>query len=259
MSPVEDPALERTAELLAGSRRGVAFTGAGISAESGIPVFRGEGGLWTTMDPYRVASIAQFRKDPGAYWRYSLENRRTGAEPNPAHRALKALEDAGIIQAVITQNTDGLHQKAGSGDVIELHGSSSRVVCFDCAGEFPREEIDRINRAQTPPPCPGCGGTYLKPTVVLFGESLPPQALYRAEVEAESADLMLVVGSSLQVYPAAGIPEKALEQGASLCIVNAEATPLDARAQAVVTGKAGEILPRIAIRAAALRAAAAAG
>src|SRR5438105_748980 len=112
MSPVEDPALERTAELLAGSRRGVAFTGAGISAESGIPVFRGEGGLWTTMDPYRVASIAQFRKDPGAYWRYSLENRRTGAEPNPAHRALKALEDAGIIQAVITQNTDGLHQKS---------------------------------------------------------------------------------------------------------------------------------------------------
>ena len=254
MSLAQGPALERAARLLARSRRGVAFTGAGISAESGIPVFRGEGGLWTKMNPYRVASIEQFRKDPAAYWRYSLENRRTGAEPNPAHRALKALEDAGIIHAVITQNTDGLHQRAGSGEVIELHGSSSRVVCLDCAGEFPREEIDRINRTQTPPPCPTCGGPYLKPTVVLFGEPLPLGALRRAEAEAERAEVMLVVGSSLQVYPAAGIPERALQKGASVCIVNAEPTPLDRRAEVVIAGKAGEVLPGIAARVAALRA-----
>jgi NAD-dependent deacetylase len=253
MTQASAGAVERAAEILAGSRRGIAFTGAGVSAESGIPVFRGEGGLWTRMDPYRVASIQQFRKDPAAYWRYSRENRRTGADPNPAHRAIKTLEDAGVIHAVVTQNTDGLHQKAGSRDVIELHGSSSRVVCLDCQGEFPRGEIDRINREQTPPPCPGCGSPYLKPTVVLFGEPLPLLALRRAEAEAESAEAMLVVGSSLLVHPAAGIPERALERGARLCIVNAEPTPLDEEAEVVLTGKAGEILPLVAARVLELR------
>jgi NAD-dependent deacetylase len=126
-------------------------------------------------------------------------------------------------------------------------------VCLDCQAEFGREEIDRINREQSPPPCPGCGGLYLKPTVVLFGEPLPLHALRRAEAEAEMAEAMLVVGSSLLVYPAAGIPERALESGAQLCIVNTEPTPLDDEAEVVLAGRAGEILPQIAARVAELR------
>lgn len=236
-------ALARAAESLGRAGAAVAFTGAGISEESGLPTYRGEGGLWTKFDPYKVASIQEFRRDPSVYWNYSLSHRRIGADPNAAHRALVALERAGRLKAVITQNTDGLHQKAGSGDVIELHGSSSAVVCLDCETQFPRADIDALNRQHCPPSCPACGGRYLKPTVVLFGEPLPMEALARAQALAMQADLMLVVGSSLQVYPAAGIPRLAHDGGAELVIVNAEPTPFDGWAHAVLHGKAGEILP----------------
>lgn len=242
--PVEAPIAEAAA-LLAQARRGLAFTGAGISVESGIPHFRGEGGLWTQFDPYRVASIQQFRIDPTEYWTYSLKHRRPDAEPNPAHHAVVALEQTGHIRAVVTQNTDGLHQRAGSADVIELHGSSHTVVCLDCGARFPRGEIDDLNRRHCPPACPACGGRYLKPTVVFFGEPLPADSLAKAQALAREADVVLVVGSSLQVYPAAGIPRQALEHGAALCILNAEATPFDERASVVLRGKAGEILPRL--------------
>ncbi len=240
--------LDQAAELIRSSRTAMAFTGAGISVESGIPHFRGEGGLWTQFDPYKVASIQEFRRDPAQYWTYSRNHRRTGAEPNPAHRALAHVEHAGHLRVVVTQNTDGLHQKAGSADVIELHGSSHTVVCLDCEARYPRDEIDRLNREQCPPACPRCGGRSLKPTVVLFGESLPARALQRAQSLARAADLVLVVGSSLQVYPAAGIPRLALEHGAQLCIVNAEPTPFDRMATVVIHGKAGEVLPEIATR-----------
>lgn len=242
---ITEVALSRVAEMIGRGRSGVAFTGAGISVESGIPHFRGEGGLWTQFDPYKVASIEQFRKDPAEYWRYSLNHRRTGAEPNPAHRALVDLERAGHLRGVVTQNTDGLHQKAGSREVVELHGSSHEVECLDCETRYPRDRIDQMNREHCPPSCPQCGGRYLKPTVVLFGESLPVRALNRAQSLAMSADLMLVIGSSLQVYPAAGIPRLALEHGAELCIINAEPTPMDSRAATVIHGKAGEILPAL--------------
>lgn len=238
-------ALGQAAALLRRSSSAVAFTGAGISEESGLPTYRGEGGLWTRFDPYKVASIQEFRRDPSVYWSYSLTHRRIGAEPNAAHRALVELEKAGRLRAVITQNTDGLHQKAGSGEVIELHGSSSAVVCLDCDARYPRTEIDALNRQHCPPPCPSCGGPYLKPTVVLFGEPLPVQALARAEALARQADLMLVVGSSLQVYPAAGIPRLSRDSGGELVIVNAEPTPFDSWARAVLHGKAGDILPRL--------------
>jgi NAD-dependent deacetylase len=239
---------ERAAELLAGARTAIAFTGAGVSVESGIPHFRGEGGLWTKFDPYRVAHIDTFRKDPTQYWTYSLNHRRADAEPNPAHHALAALQHDGRLGTVITQNTDGLHQQAGSTEVIELHGSSKAVVCLDCDRTFPRDEADAINRRRCPPPCPACGGAFLKPTVVLFGEPLPVDALQRAQRVARHADLVLVVGSSMQVYPAAGIPRLALQHGADLCIVNAEPTPLDDLARVVIHGKAGEVLPEIASR-----------
>jgi NAD-dependent deacetylase len=245
MSPEQAAALDRVASLLLEAKSAIAFTGAGISVESGIPHFRGEGGLWSRFDPYKVAHIDTLRKDPREYWSYSLNFRRTGAEPNPAHLALTELQRQGRLGPIITQNTDGLHQKAGSGDVIELHGSSAGVVCLDCAGEFPRAEIDAINRTQCPPPCPSCHGLHLKPTVVLFGEPLPVEALNRARAAAGGADLVLVIGSSLQVYPAAGIPRRALANGARLCILNVDPTPLDREATVVVHGKAGEALPRV--------------
>jgi NAD-dependent deacetylase len=193
-----------------------------------------------------VASIEEFMRDPSQYWTYSLNHRRIGAQPNPAHLALVDLEKRGHLDAVVTQNTDGLHQRAGSSEVVELHGSSSEVVCLDCEARYPREQVDLMNREHCPPSCPQCGGTHLKPTVVLFGEPLPVDHLARAQQLAQSADLMLVVGSSLQVYPAAGIPLRSLEHGAPLVIVNAEPTPFDELAAVVLLGKAGEILPALA-------------
>jgi len=248
VSTATDTALDQAAALLRPARAAIAFTGAGISVESGIPHFRGEGGLWTKFDPYKVAHIDTFRKDPAQYWTYSLEHRRMDAEPNPAHRALVDLERRGHLRAVVTQNTDGLHQRAGSSDVIELHGSSHAVICLDCDARFPRAEIDQLNREHCPPSCLCCGGRFLKPTVVLFGEALPQSALRQAQQLAMAADVVLIVGSSLQVYPAAGIPRLALQHGAELCIVNAEPTPYDEVAAAVIQGKAGEVLPEIVRR-----------
>lgn len=253
MTTATEAAVAQAAALLLSSRSGIAFTGAGVSVESGIPHFRGEGGLWTKFDPYKVAHIDTFRKDPSQYWTYSLNHRRPDAEPNPAHRALVELERLGHLRAVITQNTDGLHQRAGSREVIELHGSSHAVVCLDCEARFPRGEIDRMNREHCPPACPACGGRFLKPTVVLFGEALPMAALREAQALAMAADVVLIVGSSLQVYPAAGIPRLAREHGAELCIVNAEPTPFDDVAAAVIHGKAGEVLPEIVTRIGAAR------
>jgi NAD-dependent deacetylase len=245
MTTATDVAVGEAAALLRRARSAIAFTGAGISVESGIPHFRGEGGLWTKFDPYKVAHIDTFRKDPAQYWTYSLNHRRTDAQPNPAHRALVELERLGLLRAVVTQNTDGLHQTAGSGEVIELHGSSHGVVCLDCEARFPRDHVDRMNREHCPPSCPACGGRFLKPTVVLFGEALPVDALRDAQALATAADVVLIVGSSLQVYPAAGIPRLARQHGAELCIVNAEPTPFDDVAAVVIHGKAGEILPQV--------------
>ena len=245
MTTVAGAALAEAAALLSRARSGMAFTGAGVSVESGIPHFRGEGGLWTKFDPYQVAHIDTFRKDPAQYWTYSLNHRRSDAEPNPAHRALVELEQLGHLRAVVTQNTDGLHQQAGSGRVVELHGSSREVVCLECEARLPRDQADRMNREHCPPSCPACGGRFLKPTVVLFGEALPMPALRDAQAMAMAADVVLIVGSSLQVYPAAGIPRMALEHGADLCIVNAEPTPFDDLAAVVLHGKAGEILPQV--------------
>jgi NAD-dependent deacetylase len=248
MTTAIDTSLEQAAALLRPARSAIAFTGAGISVESGIPHFRGEGGLWTRFDPYKVAHIDTFRKDPAQYWTYSLEHRRPDAQPNPAHRALVDLERRGHVRAIVTQNTDGLHQKAGSSQVIELHGSSHGVVCLDCETRFPRAEIDQLNREHCPPSCPSCGGEFLKPTVVLFGEALPEAALREAQTLAMAADVVLIVGSSLQVYPAAGIPRLARQHGAQLCIINAEPTPYDDVAAVVINGKAGEVLPEVVRR-----------
>ncbi|HKV89299.1 MAG TPA: NAD-dependent deacylase [Candidatus Dormibacteraeota bacterium] len=237
----------RAAALLSNARHGLALTGAGVSEESGIPTFRGEGGLWRHYDPVKVASIGYFTADPSAYWRVARERGRAAlaARPNPGHIALAELQGAGHIDAVVTQNTDGLHQEAGSPHVIEIHGSGRTVVCLDCGHREARSEVQARLEVEMPPRCPICGGSLLKPTVVLFGEPMPQEAMREAFELARHADLMLVVGSSLAVYPAADIPLAAIGSGARLVVINAEPTPFDRLAEVVVHGRSGEVLPEI--------------
>jgi NAD-dependent deacetylase len=226
----------------------VALTGAGVSAESGIPTFRGTGRLSTKFDPVKVSSIDTFLADPSAYWQAAKErgNIALAAKPNPAHEALAAMEAAGRLVAVVTQNTDGLHQAAGTKHVIELHGSGRTVECLECGRREPRSEVQARLDVEMPPRCRHCGGGPLKPTVVLFGEAMPPAAVQEAYALAEQADVMLVVGSSLVVYPAADIPLVAIRAGAPMVVINAEPTPFDRLAEVVIHGRAGEVLPEIA-------------
>ena len=238
----------RAAELLRGASTAVALTGAGVSAESGIPTFRGEGGLWTKYDPVKVSSIDSFLADPTSYWQVSKErgNIALAAKPNPGHEALAAMEMAGRLVAVITQNTDGLHQAARSQRVIELHGSGRTVECLECGAREARTEVQARLDVEMPPRCKSCGGTFLKPTVVLFGEPMPVDAVNEAVALARAADVMLVVGSSLVVYPAAEIPLIAVRSGARMIVVNAEPTPFDGLAEIVIHGRSGDVLPEIA-------------
>jgi NAD-dependent deacetylase len=239
--------VKRAAELLSAARNGLALTGAGVSAESGIPTFRGEGGVWTKYDPVKVASIDTFLQDPAEYWRVSKERGgiALAARPNPGHYALAALEAAGRLAAIVTQNTDGLHQDSGCRHVIEVHGSSRTVQCLECGNREPRSEVqDRLD-VEMPPRCRICGGIFLKPTVVLFGEPMPVVAIQEAFALARGADVMLVVGSSLVVHPAADIPLAAVSSGARLIVINAEPTPFDSLAEVVIHGRSGEVLPEL--------------
>ena len=240
--------VERAAALLATAHQAVVLTGAGVSAESGIPTFRGEGGLWTKYDPVKVSSIDSFLADPASYWRVSKERGTVAlsARPNAGHDALAAMEAAGHLVAVVTQNTDGLHQVSGSRRVIELHGSGRTVQCLECGKLEPRAEVQARLEVEMPPRCPNCGGTFLKPTVVLFGEPMPTDAINEAFDLARQADVMLVVGSSLVVYPAADVPLVAIQSGARLIVINAEPTPFDRFASVVIHGRSGEVLPEIA-------------
>lgn len=239
-------ALEEAAGLLRRARRGVAFTGAGISQESGIQTYRGQGGLWNTTSP-RTSSIDFFIEDPAAYWTVARErgNVLLAARPNPAHEALAELERRGNLVAVVTQNVDGLHRLAGSGDVLELHGSGREVVCLDCGNREPRSHVQARLEEELPPRCLRCGGIHMKPAAVFFGEAMPVEATRRSFQLAEECDLMLVVGSSLAVYPAAQVPLAAHEAGAPLVIVNAEPTPFDDLATVILRGRAGQLLPEL--------------
>ncbi len=247
MRAAPDPPLAQAAGLLARSRRGLAFTGAGVSAESGISTFRGEGGLWSKYDPVQTASLAGFLADPAVYWRVSQDRWQTyrRAEPNPAHLALAGLEATGHLTAVVTQNTDGLHRRAGSRHIVELHGEGGRVRCLDCGAEEPRAEVQARLSTELPPLCRRCDGRHLKPTVVFFGEGLPAAALSAAIELASSCDLLLIVGTSLTVSPAATLPALAVRRGVPVVMVNPEPTPLDSWADAVLRGPAGTILPAL--------------
>jgi NAD-dependent deacetylase len=239
--------LARAAEAVRDASNIAAFTGAGISAESGIPTYRGDEGTWTRFDPARFASAEYFFRDPSYYWAFFREERYPvlcAAQPNPGHRALVRLEEEGKLRCVITQNIDGLHQEAGSREVVELHGNTRTIACLGCGRTYGMEEIYQQLGQRPVPECLDCDG-MLKTTVVLFGESLPRTALEKAFTCAARCELMIAVGSSLVVYPAAAVPQIAVEGGARLIIVNRDPTPLDALATVVLRGKAGEVLPRI--------------
>jgi NAD-dependent deacetylase len=233
------------AELIAANQPCVALTGAGISTESGVPDFRSAAGVWAEYDPYAVASIEGFRRDPERAW--DFYGRRLGVladvEPNAGHLALAALECAGLIEAVITQNVDGLHQRAGSRDVIEVHGSIASASCVSCGRRERREQIVALLPLPT---CADCG-SVLKPDVVMFGELLPAAAVERATALAREAAAMLVVGSSLEVWPVAGLPGETLGHGGTLAIVNREPTPWDVQVELVVRAGAGAVLAAVAL------------
>lgn len=247
---------EHAADLVAESDHLVAFTGAGVSTESGIPDFRSPGGVWDRYDPDDF-TIGALTRDPVSYWETRLEMRRERdfdwdeIEPNPAHEAIARLEREGPLSAVITQNVDGLHQEAGNADesVLQLHGTRERAKCLDCGGRYSLEPLESQLEAESlPPRCEGCGG-LLKYATVSFGEMLPQDVLERAREEAAGCDCFVVVGSSVTVEPAASMPRIAARNGASLVVVNLEETPVDDLADAVVRGKAGETLPSIVERA----------
>lgn len=229
----------RLAELIRTHQPCVVLTGAGVSTESGIPDFRSAGGIWAQYDPLDVASVEGFRRDPARVWEFYARRLAVlaDAEPNDGHRALARLEELGLVSAVVTQNVDGLHQRAGSRDVLEVHGSIRGAVCLACGA---RAGFERVLDLLPLPRC-ACGGV-LKPGVVMFGELLPVDVLERATELARGARLMLVVGSSLEVHPVAGLPYETLRTGGALAIVNRDPTPLDAEAHLRLDGAAGAVL-----------------
>lgn len=243
---VLDPdALARARAVLAAADRLVVFTGAGVSAESGIPTFRDAlTGHWSKHDPMRLATEEGFRADPALVWRWYAE-RRTGvarARANAAHVAIAAAAAAGRAISVVTQNVDGLHQRAGSRDVIELHGSIVRARCLEGCGPAP-EGWERD--ARVPPPCPRCGVAPLRPDVVWFGEMLPPGAFERAERLAGEADAMLVVGTSGLVQPAASLPLAAVRRGRPVVVVDPNPTARDDLATVSLRGPAAAVVPAL--------------
>jgi NAD-dependent deacetylase len=235
---------ERLARLLSESSSAVALTGAGISVPSGIPDFRSPGtGIWENVDPFEVATIDAFRRDPARFW--SFYRPRFAAlgdkQPNPAHDALVALERRGVLDAVITQNVDRLHRKAGTERLIEVHGSIDTSSCTSCGASWKLEDVEGLFDGDGVAVCSGCLG-HVKPDVVLFGEFLPEAAMAEAQRLAAGADLLLCVGSSLEVHPVAGLPQLTLASGGRVAIVTQGATPYDDTAAVRMRGDVVEDL-----------------
>ena len=238
--------IDELAALIADARSVVAFTGAGISTESGIPDFRGPQGIWTTVDPNEF-TIQKYVADPDhrkRVWAMRMEHADQAYQPNDGHRALAALEQLGRLDCVITQNIDGLHQDAGSSTVLELHGNARETKCLGCGTRTPNQAVfERIRAGEDDPHCPDCGG-LLKSATISFGEAMPMDVVESAYRYAEAADVCIVVGSSLVVYPAADIPAQTRRAGGALAIINNQPTPLDHDARIRITEPAGETLTR---------------
>jgi len=241
-----DPEIAELTQAIERARRAVVFTGAGISTESGIPDFRSPGGIWTRMAPIDFSDFLASEEARRETWRrrFVMEDTFRAAAPNRGHRAVAELVRRGAAAAVITQNIDGLHQASGIPDeqVVELHGNTTYAHCLDCKARY---ELDALRttfeRDGDAPICADCGG-YVKTATISFGQAMPLDAMRRAEAETRAADLFIVAGSSLVVYPAAGFPELAKHNGATLVIVNREPTGLDGIADLVLNRSIGETL-----------------
>lgn len=234
-------------DLIAAAERVVVFTGAGISTESGIPDFRSPGGIWTRYKPIMFDDFMSSREMRRETWRRKIETDKsmTVAEPNRGHLAVASLVSRGKCQAVITQNIDGLHQVSGVPDemVIELHGNSTYAKCLDCGTRMEiRPILENFARDETMPECRSCASEYVKTATISFGQSMPEAEMRRAEIATNNCDLMIAIGSSLQVYPAAGFPILAKKVGARMAILNREATDLDSYADLVVNDEIGPTL-----------------
>jgi NAD-dependent deacetylase len=280
----DEAALEQAAATLTSASYVIALVGAGISVESGIPPFRGKGGLWTKRGEPRMDGYRRFMEDPAAGWRDMLARRRSddefalalaAAAPNPAHFALARLEEIGVLRHTISQNIDDLHFRAGSVAVTEIHGNRTKVRCIDCGARWtwdeflaralaqqasqpagtrqpaaPSDPWDAMARMELPPYCPQCRG-MVKSDTVMFGEPIPRPFLEECQRQAERADCVLIAGTSATVYPAAAFPEIVLQRGGAVVEVNTDETPFTPHAAAVLRGPAGELLPLLVERIAA--------
>lgn len=240
--------IARAAEVLLTSRYVIALVGAGISVESGIPPFRGKGGLWTKHGEPAMDGYERFIADPGAYWQQMLARQESddefsqalrAAQPNAAHVAMARLESMGVLRHTISQNIDNLHFDAGSVEVTEIHGNRTRVRCIDCGARWNRAEFTFI---ETPPACLQCSG-IVKGDTVMFGEPIPRAFLAECQLQAERADCVIIAGTSATVYPAAAFPEIVLNAGGTVIEINTDETPFSRYATVVLRGPAGEMLP----------------
>lgn len=239
--------IEQLIPWLMTAQSAVAFTGAGVSTESGIPDFRSPGGVWAKSQPVMYQDYVMSVDAQLEYWRQKSESHDSmfNAQPNITHQAIARWEELGILRGVITQNIDELHQRAGSREVLELHGTAMKIGCLDCYARFEADAMVRdFLKTQTVPPCPECNG-LLKHATVSFGQALPEKVLRTAAVWAQEADVFLTLGSSLVVYPAAQLPEIAHRNGARLVIINRDPTPLDGIADLVINAPLGEVIKAI--------------
>ena len=238
-----DELINRAAGDIFKAKKVVALTGAGMSVESGIAPFRGKGGIWEKYDPVEYAYIDVLRTDPGKTWILLSEMQKEilKAKPNPSHLSLAELERLGFLSSIITQNVDGLHHEAGNKNVIEFHGNHRQAYCMECGKQIKSEEIP----LETLPPRCDCGGV-LRPDVVFFGEAIPPEALTKSNQETRSCNVMLVIGTSAEVQPAASLPDIAKSSGATIIEINIAETGFTGyTSDYFIKGKAGEILPKI--------------
>jgi NAD-dependent deacetylase len=245
MATQED--LEKAVDYIKKGKRIVALTGAGISVDSGIPDFRSEGGVWERYDPHEYATYDSFLRHPEKFWQMGQELAEVilEAEPNPAHKGLAKLEESGKLIGIITMNIDNLHQAAGNKKVVELHGNYLRAYCMNCAMQYIGDDIHRrVARGEIPPICDQCGGV-LKSEAILFGEPLPEKPMDEAVKMCRSADLMLVIGTSLTVFPVAFLPQLAKNEGAKIITINLTGTNKDNMADLVLQGRASDIIPKI--------------
>jgi NAD-dependent deacetylase len=253
LTPALDAEIERAAALLCEARSVVALTGAGLSVESGIPPFRGPGGLWTKYGEPPLDGYQRFLRDPAAAWRERLHPRESWAKglietlgrakPNAGHEALATLEELGALAGLITQNVDDLHRQAGSKALLEIHGNHSLLRCLGCHTRFEPSAIP-VDEAQLPPLCPECGG-LVKGDTVQFGEPIPPDVLRGCYAAVEQCDCMLVIGTTATVYPAAELPFEVLRRGGPVIEVNPHESELTAAATLSLTGPGGVVLPRL--------------